>query len=188
MPAWSASSKLRNRNGAADLIRVGMKTGGKRPSASARKLAGWWAPHPARWLPATPSRSTCSNWLPPPWPYDPSVPISSPTRLISRPTCTSCKVWCARSAIAIPSCASAQPDGDITPDLDALAAAIDDTTALLTLSHVTFKSGYLYEMAYITELAHRHGALVIWDLSHSAGAVPVSLGCLQRRFRHRLHL
>lgn len=67
------------------------------------------------------------------------------------------------------------PDGDITPDLDALAAAIDDNTALLTLSHVTFKSGYLYEMSEITELAHRHGALVLWDLSHSAGAVPVAL-------------
>jgi kynureninase len=66
-------------------------------------------------------------------------------------------------------------DGDITPDLDALAAAIDDNTALLTLSHVTFKSGYLYEMGEITELAHRHGALVLWDLSHSAGAAPVAL-------------
>ena len=67
------------------------------------------------------------------------------------------------------------PDGDITPDLKALAAAIDDSTALLTLSHVTFKSGYLYDMATVIELAHRHGALVIWDLSHSAGAVPVAL-------------
>jgi kynureninase len=63
-------------------------------------------------------------------------------------------------------------DGDITPDLDALTATIDNTTALLTLSHVTFKSGYLYDMAAITDLAHRFGALVIWDLSHSVGAVP----------------
>ena len=66
-------------------------------------------------------------------------------------------------------------DGGITPDLETLASAIDDTTALITLSHVTFKSGYLYDMAFVTELAHRHGALVIWDLSHSAGAVPVAL-------------
>ncbi|MGD0878395.1 MAG: kynureninase [Anaerolineales bacterium] len=66
-------------------------------------------------------------------------------------------------------------DGDVTPDLDALAAAIDDSTALLTLSHVTFKSGYLYDMKAFTEMAHSHGALVIWDLSHSAGAVPVAL-------------
>jgi kynureninase len=66
-------------------------------------------------------------------------------------------------------------DDDIIPDLDALEAAIHEDTALVTLSHVTFKSGYLYDMAYITELAHREGALVLWDLSHSAGAVPIEL-------------
>jgi len=66
-------------------------------------------------------------------------------------------------------------DSDITPDLAALEDAIDDNTALVTLSHVTFKSGYLYDMARITELAHRKGALVLWDLSHSAGAVPIEL-------------
>jgi kynureninase len=66
-------------------------------------------------------------------------------------------------------------DNDITPDLAALETAIDEDTALVTLSHVTFKSGYLYDMAYITELAHRKGALVLWDLSHSAGAVPIEL-------------
>lgn len=66
-------------------------------------------------------------------------------------------------------------DGDITPDLGALESAIDNNTALITLSHVTFKSGYLYDMAAITEIAHRCGALVLWDLSHSVGAVPVTL-------------
>ena len=66
-------------------------------------------------------------------------------------------------------------DDDITPDLPALENAIDEDTALVTLSHVTFKSGYLYDMAHVTELAHRKGALVLWDLSHSAGAVPVEL-------------
>ena len=66
-------------------------------------------------------------------------------------------------------------DNDITPDISALEAAITEDTALVTLSHVTFKSGYLYDMAHITELAHRKGALVLWDLSHSAGAVPVQL-------------
>ena len=73
-------------------------------------------------------------------------------------------------------------DGDITPDLEALAAALDDSTALLTLSHVTFKSGYLYDMAAATELAHRHGTLVLWDLSHSAGAVPVALDACNADF------
>lgn len=66
-------------------------------------------------------------------------------------------------------------DNDITPDLAALEAAINKDTALVTLSHVTFKSGYLYDMAHITELAHSKGTLVLWDLSHSAGAVPVEL-------------
>lgn len=66
-------------------------------------------------------------------------------------------------------------DDNITPDLAALEAALNEDTALLTLSHVTFKSGYLYDMAHITELAHRKGALVLWDLSHSAGAVPIEL-------------
>ena len=66
-------------------------------------------------------------------------------------------------------------DDDITPDLAALESAINEDTALVTLSHVTFKSGYLYDMQRITDLAHRKGALVLWDLSHSAGAVPVGL-------------
>lgn len=66
-------------------------------------------------------------------------------------------------------------DDDITPNLTALENAINPDTALVTLSHVTFKSGYLYDMAYLTELAHRKGVLVLWDLSHSAGAVPVEL-------------
>jgi kynureninase len=66
-------------------------------------------------------------------------------------------------------------DNDITPDIAALESALNEDTALVTLSHVTFKSGYLYDMASITELAHRHGALVLWDLSHSVGAVPVEL-------------
>ncbi|MGD0751422.1 MAG: aminotransferase class V-fold PLP-dependent enzyme, partial [Anaerolineales bacterium] len=59
---------------------------------------------------------------------------------------------------------------------------IDDSTALLTLSHVTFKSGYLYDMTALTEMAHHHGALVIWDLSHSAGAVPVELDACNADF------
>ena len=66
-------------------------------------------------------------------------------------------------------------DNDITPDLAALETAIDENTALVTLSHVTFKSGYLYDMQRISELAHKKGALVLWDLSHSVGALPIHL-------------
>ncbi len=57
----------------------------------------------------------------------------------------------------------------------ALFDAIDERTALVTLSHVTFKSGFLYDAATVTERAHQVGALVLWDLSHSAGAVPMEL-------------
>jgi kynureninase len=74
------------------------------------------------------------------------------------------------------------PDGDITPDLAALEAAIDGQTALVTLSHVTFKSGYLYDMAAVTEMAHRRGALVLWDLCHSAGALPIALDACNADF------
>ena len=59
--------------------------------------------------------------------------------------------------------------------VDALAAALDKHVALLTLSHTVFKSGYTYDMADLTARAHAAGALVLWDLSHSVGAVPVNL-------------
>jgi kynureninase len=57
----------------------------------------------------------------------------------------------------------------------ALVAALDGDVALLTLSHTVFKSGFVYDMAALTAAAHRAGALVLWDLSHSAGAVEVEL-------------
>ena len=56
-----------------------------------------------------------------------------------------------------------------------LADMIDEQTALVTLSHVVFKSGFLYDMAAVTARAHEVGALVLWDLSHSAGVVPITL-------------
>jgi kynureninase len=56
-----------------------------------------------------------------------------------------------------------------------IAEKLKDDTALLTLSHVAFKSSFMYDMKEITELAHKKGALVLWDLSHAVGAVPVRL-------------
>ena len=56
-----------------------------------------------------------------------------------------------------------------------LASAIDQDTALVSLTHVAFKTGFLYDAPRVTELAHHHGALMLWDLCHSAGALPVEL-------------
>jgi kynureninase len=67
-------------------------------------------------------------------------------------------------------------DQGIRPD--DVRAAIGPDTALVCLSHVAYRSGALADMAAITRLAHDAGALVLWDLCHSAGSVPVDLdGC-----------
>lgn len=59
-----------------------------------------------------------------------------------------------------------------------VADAIDGDVAVVMLTQVNYRTGYLHDMATITELAHNRGALVIWDLAHSAGALPVDLnGC-----------
>lgn len=60
-------------------------------------------------------------------------------------------------------------------DPEAVLTAIDPDTALVTLSHVAFKSGLRHDIAAITAAAHQAGALVLWDLSHSVGAVPMQL-------------
>lgn len=56
-----------------------------------------------------------------------------------------------------------------------LLAAIDQDTAVLMLTHVNYKTGHMHDMQALTALAHECGALTIWDLAHSAGAVPVDL-------------
>jgi kynureninase len=66
-------------------------------------------------------------------------------------------------------------DADDGVDLPALTRALDDDVALLSLSHVSYRSGAVADLAAVTRLAHRAGALTLWDLSHSAGSVPVSL-------------
>lgn len=66
------------------------------------------------------------------------------------------------------------PDG-ITIDQQALSNAIDEQTALVTVSHPTFKSSFMYDIEAITERAHQVGALVLWDLCHAVGVIPLEL-------------
>ncbi|VTU28210.1 Kynureninase [Variovorax sp. SRS16] len=56
-----------------------------------------------------------------------------------------------------------------------LKAGIDSDTALVCLSHVAYRSGALLDMAQVTRVVHEAGALILWDVSHSAGAVEVPL-------------
>jgi kynureninase len=70
------------------------------------------------------------------------------------------------------------PDGIHGPVAE-LQTRLDSQTALLTLSHTVFKSGYIYEMQTLTSAAHAAGALVLWDLSHSVGSFPVDLHAAQ---------
>ncbi len=60
-------------------------------------------------------------------------------------------------------------------DADELDAALDANVAVLMLTHVNYRTGAMFDMAAVTAAAHQAGALVVWDLAHSAGAVPVHL-------------
>jgi kynureninase len=60
-------------------------------------------------------------------------------------------------------------------DTDDLPACFDAGTAIVMLTQVNYRTGFMHDMAQITRSAHQAGAVVIWDLAHSAGAVPVDL-------------
>ena len=60
-------------------------------------------------------------------------------------------------------------------EADHICAAMDDRTAVLLLTHVNYRTGRMHPMDDLTRAAHAAGALVIWDLSHSVGALPVDL-------------
>jgi kynureninase len=54
-------------------------------------------------------------------------------------------------------------------------ALVGERTALVSFSHVNYRSAYVAPMREITEIAHDHGALTLWDLCHSAGVIPIAL-------------
>ena len=65
------------------------------------------------------------------------------------------------------------PAGGVSPEQ--VAAAVGPRTALVVLSHVAYRSGFLADATANTRLVHDAGALVCWDLCHSVGSVPVAL-------------
>lgn len=56
-----------------------------------------------------------------------------------------------------------------------IAAAIDDDTVVVELSHVNYRTAEIQDMAAVTRAAHQKGALIVWDLAHSSGAVELHL-------------
>ncbi len=65
---------------------------------------------------------------------------------------------------------------------DDVASAIDGDTAAVLLTHVHYATGYTYGMEAIGAAAHDKGALVIWDLCHTAGAIPADLSAARADF------
>jgi kynureninase len=76
-------------------------------------------------------------------------------------------------------------DGRIQLELvpaDQIEGAIDTRVAVVLLTHVHYKTSAVHDMARITARAHQQGALTLWDLSHSAGAVPLDLNAARADF------
>ena len=60
-------------------------------------------------------------------------------------------------------------------DAEDIKSSIDDTVAVVMLTQVDYRTGRMHDLNSITSLCHRSGAIMLWDLAHSAGAVPVYL-------------
>ena len=67
-------------------------------------------------------------------------------------------------------------------DDEQIAAALNDEVAVLMLTHVNYRTGSMHDMNAVTAAAHSAGVLAIWDLAHSAGAVPVDLHAAEADF------
>jgi kynureninase len=69
-----------------------------------------------------------------------------------------------------------------TVEPEAVADAIDETIAVLMLTHVDYRTGRMHDMPRLTAKAQAAGALVIWDLAHSAGAMPIEVAACKADF------
>ena len=67
-------------------------------------------------------------------------------------------------------------------DANEIEAALTPDVAVLMLTHVNYRTGAMYDMQALTAAAHAKGILCVWDLAHSAGAVPVDLTTAQADF------
>ncbi|PMR70260.1 kynureninase [Halomonas heilongjiangensis] len=72
-------------------------------------------------------------------------------------------------------CRFARLEHRVLPEGAELADHLDDRVAAVVLSQVNYRTGRLRDMAATTELVHEHGAEIVWDLAHTAGALPVDL-------------
>ncbi|AOF93802.1 kynureninase [Sinorhizobium sp. RAC02] len=81
-------------------------------------------------------------------------------------------IYMAEGVVSTRPGASLRLEGVDAPDIEDL---IDGNVAVVLVNHVNYKSGELRDMAALTQKAHENGALVIWDLCHTAGALPVDL-------------
>ncbi len=81
---------------------------------------------------------------------------------------------CARLAGEVEIVVVPSEDG-VSLDPERIEAELDGGTALLALSHVTFKSGWIHDLGRLSRSAREVGALTLWDLGHSAGSIPVDL-------------
>ena len=65
---------------------------------------------------------------------------------------------------------------------DDIIATISSATAVVTATHVDYRTAKILDAESITRAAHEHGALMVWDLAHTAGAVPIDLTALNADF------